>query len=414
MTTAREIAFDTALFAALPAASNVLALGEGGEHLHARYAAAHPQAAWTQRPAASGTLDSLGSDARYDLVVVTDPLETLSSPRALLKSLREYRAAEACVYLGLHCGERGALIERILYGETIADKAVSSRDAFKMLLDCGWLPDAIDATEVQHPNRRFARLLVDAAEALDVSKGEAELELWTQRMIFRCTRAERPIAGPASVAVVTRCTNERVLANNLSSSPGIRELDVEPIVLRGFQSAAGALRAALDRTQARWLLVFDEDVYVPEGTGTAIAGALERATGAPVVGFAGVERDADGTARRAGVVVDERTLYDYPVARGAVSVLDGAVALDRDVVAAIDSSLHWDLWATDLCLQSVARGANPVVARAPLFLTAARPVGERLMFAASVLGAKYPAMDEIPTWRARVARGRIEKVRFAG
>jgi hypothetical protein len=192
---------------------------------------------------------------------------------------------------------------------------------------------------------------------------------------------------------------------NIARSPGLREVNAEVICVQGADSAAAAHASGAQRASHDWQMLVHQDVYFPTGSGFALArqfGALQQAgRTADPVGFAGVEIDAAGSARHAGMVIDRTALFWHRGSQGAVSIDEFAVGLHRDCSARIDAALGWHLWATDLCLQAqqrAGRACAPIL-EVPLFhnSTTAHVLPEAFHASAATLLKNHPGQSAIPT-----------------
>ena len=68
-----------------------------------------------------------------------------------------------------------------------------------------------------------------------------------------------------SLAIVAAVNNDKVLCDNLAMSPMISEDRVSLIAERGYQSAAKAYNAGLDKVTADIVIFARQDDYLPRG-----------------------------------------------------------------------------------------------------------------------------------------------------
>jgi hypothetical protein len=107
-------------------------------------------------------------------------------------------------------------------------------------------------------------------------------------------------------------------------------------------------------------------------------------------------------------VIDRRALFWHERSAGAVSLDELAVCLHRDSAVAIDASLGWHLWATDLCLQAQALAGRPIaqILSVPLFHNSVGDyrVPADFNVSAQRLLDKYPQIPMIPTLCGELTR----------
>jgi len=165
------------LYAAIPKAAKVLELGCGGGLLGERYKREHPGTHWvgvdvsgealqlaaTRLDATHcvdldvAMLDNVGSD--YDCVVMGNLLEQLKYPERLLEQLKAITVAEVALVMCVPNMSHISVLERLIMGDISYDDAglldrrqlrfYSCSSLFKLLLDCGWLPQ-LKNSELMH------------------------------------------------------------------------------------------------------------------------------------------------------------------------------------------------------------------------------------------------------------------------
>ncbi|MFM9914499.1 MAG: class I SAM-dependent methyltransferase [Rhizobacter sp.] len=429
-----------------PTARRVLELGCANGLLGRRFKELHPAAVWwgvdvsaDAVAAASQHLDralQLDLDnadlsvleGGFDVIVIGDLLEHLRTPERLLGALYDLGTDDARIACCLPNMGHLSVIERLVAGDISYDAAglldrthtrfFTPSSAFKTFLDSGWMPHLKDQYRFKLPQTHFAARILNAAVALGLPAETAEHNLGLYQMILVCEKWPlqsllRPGPRvPFSVIVPVNRPWQHEL--NVARSPGLQEVDAEVICVQGADSAAAAYASGAQRASHAWRVMAHQDVYFPTGSGFALAqqlGAVERAglTGAPI-GFAGLEPDPArlGSVRLAGLVIDRTTLFRHPPSAGAVSMDEFAVALHRDSAVAIDPSLGWHLWATDLCLQAEQMAQQPIaqILDVPLFhnSTHAYRLPPEFHDSASVLMDKYPARPRFATLCGELTR----------
>jgi len=435
------------LLAAIPReARRVLELGCANGRLGQRFKELHPGVTWwgvdiaqEAVSAASAHLDrvfklNLDTDdlavleGGFDVIVIGDLLEHLHDPVKTLEKLYDLSASGAQIVCCLPNMAHLSVIERLVAGDISYDQMglldqthtrfFSPSSAFKTFLDGGWLPHLQDQYRVEVPQTHFAARIVEAAQALGLPEETAKRNLGLYQMILVCKKwsmAALLKPGPnAPISIIVPVNRPWQYELNVARSPGLREINAEIIALQGADSAASAYQAGAQRASHAWRVMVHQDVYFPTGSGFALArqlALLEQAgrTAAPV-GFAGLEDVASPQAlvRYAGMVIDRTALFSHPGSDGALSIDEFAVALHRDSPLAIDPSLGWHLWGTDLCLQAEARAQRPAtqILEVPLFhnSTTGYTLPDVYYESAQRLLDKYPRLDRIPTLCGEIQR----------
>ncbi len=370
-------------------------------------------------------LDALGDG--FDVIVIDGLLERLRDPGRLLDALYARAAPDAKIICRLPNMGHASVIERLIAGDIVYDDAglldhahthgYSQASAFKALLDCGWLPSVHDQCRLEPADNRVTAALLDAAVALGIPRETAQRNLGLYQMILVCQKwqaradAGRMPATPFSVIVAVNRPWQFEL--NLARSPGLREVHAQIIAVENASTAAAAFAQGAAQARHPWRVFAHQDVYFPVGSGYAIAqqlAALEQKGERNVpVGVAGLRPGAGPQGVEfAGLVVDRIRLFDHGPSENAVSIDELAVALHRDTRLAIDPSLGWHLWATDLCLQAQRLAGHPAgrILNVPLFHNSASTWSLPQAFHASAetLLAKYPDRDRISTLCATLQR----------
>ncbi|MEN9417831.1 MAG: hypothetical protein RI988_1451 [Pseudomonadota bacterium] len=365
----------------------------------------------------------------FDVVVIGDLLEHLQDPGRLLEALYDLTAPGARIVCCLPNMSHASVVQRLVAGDITYDDMglldrththfYSPASAFKLFLDAGWLPHLQDSYRVEPAATAFTSHLVQAAQALGVPAATALRNLGLYQMVLSCEKwAMQGLGGPGAMApfsVIVPVNRAWQHELNIAKSPGLREVDADVVVVQGAGSAAAAYEAGSARARHPWRLMVHQDVYLPRGSGLAIArqlAALQASADHRVpVGFAGLKSvsAADPFAvGYAGLVIDRTNRFDHGAADGAVSFDEFAVALHADCRARPDATLGWHLWGTDLCLQAMREAGRPVgrILSAPLFHNSTNDYNlpEAFYASAQTLLEKYPQLSRIPTLCGAVTR----------
>ncbi|CAN5231920.1 hypothetical protein BH09PSE6_BH09PSE6_24530 [soil metagenome] len=372
--------------------------------------------------------DGLAAVGRgFDVIVIGDLLEHLRDPQRLLESLYDLATPDARIVCCLPNMTHLSVIERMVAGDISYDAAglldathtrfFSPSSAFKTFLDGGWLPHLQDQYRSEIQPTAFAAQMVKAAEALGVPRETAIQNFGLYQMILVARKWEmQALAGPGQpvpFSVIVPVNRPWQMELNVARSPGLLEVGAEVIRVQGAADAASAYRMGASKAKHDWRLFVHQDVYFPTGSGYAIArelGALQAAgqVESPV-GFAGLAGGGSAKPRYAGMVIDRKSLFDHPETDCAVSIDEFAVALHREATTALDPTLGWHLWATDLCLQAMASAGRPTarIARVPLFhnSTLGHSLPAAFHESARILLDKHEGFDSIATLCGALSRG---------
>ena len=418
---------DAKLLAAIPQdARSVLEFGCGDGRLGAAAKAARGALRWTgvdRNEAALGTaakrldavvrMDLESPDPRvfqgdYDTVVCGSVLQQLRDPYALLRFARAVSGPAARLICRVSNIGHVSSIERMLAGDlTIIPNGVqlSPAAAFKMLLDCGWLPQLRDRAVVSHPNGTMLASLVQAARQLGIPEQTALGNILSHELIIDALKwAPPPATERAAFSVVVPVNNRNQFELNVLRSPGLVEIRAPVIPVEGARDPAEALKMGASRCVTPWIVFCHQDVYFARGTGEALGGLLgtiaPAAARSTLIGFAGMGELSGGTAAPAGLVIDRAARFDHPPSDAGVSIDELAVVVATDTAHSIDPSLGWHLWATDLCLAARVGGIGaPRIVRIPLFHNSYNDgvLPPAFHDAAATLRAKYTQFRTIPT-----------------
>lgn len=170
------------------------------------------------------------------------------------------------------------------------------------------------------------------------------------------------------VSVVVPVSNEELFTNNVLVSPGLKEIGVQIIPVRGAKTAAEAYERGKRQTKSRWIIYCHQDVYFPEGSGHDIvkilSNVMESEAPQKILGFVGLEGKLNQEKTIAvGLVTTVGRLLDWPESDSAISIDELAVVMHRNCKYRIDSELGWHWWGTDLCLQAALDGFYAKVIR---------------------------------------------------
>lgn len=368
---------DDMLLAALPPARRVLEVGSCGNALRAAYLAQHPGCVW---------LDSNPNTELFDLIVVSDGLQRVADPLALLRGLAACAAPAAALVLSVANSAQLATLGQLLEADLsesdngpLAPGALrhfSPASAYKLLMDAGWMPTLAGQRSAPPPPDRLRSGVFALADALGVPRATAERSLRLQRLVIEARLsfgATQPVAQPALFSVVVPTTREQQLRLNVERSPGLREVDAQIIACRDCANPAEALAAGAAHAESDWLLFCHQDVYFASGFGQRLNELLRAVPveqrRSSLIGFAGMAVNAarDGYAP-AGFVIDRLSRFDQCESNEAVSIDEMAIVVARDSLHRIDPQLGWHLWATDLCLEAITHHKTFArIVRMPLF-----------------------------------------------
>ena len=382
------------LMRAIAPSKKILEFGCGTGRLGQRYKELAPSASWhgvdTHAPSlevAKERLDRVWladlnvANLRvfqdgYDCVVISNVLENLKQPERLLTAVRAHVTTNARLVCSIPNMTNISVIERMLIGDLSYDanglmdmrnlRFFSQSSAFKLFLDSGWLPHLRDQYRADHHNVEWAADLISCAEKLGASKEAAARALNCYHMIIVCSRSEESQGRTAvPLSVIVPVNNETQFALNVTRSPGLQEIGAQILPCREAKSAADAFMRGRAQASGQWLMLCHQDVYFPAGSGFALceklAGISEDESERALIGFAGIgtKSPANPYAKtfEAGLVIDRIDHFNWPIAERGVSLDEFAVVLHRNTSLAIDPTLGWHLWATDLCL--AAMQSNP-------------------------------------------------------
>jgi len=168
------------------------------------------------------------------------------------------------------------------------------------------------------------------------------------------------------ITVVVALTDKNLLSDYVLSSPGLKELDVQIITIKGAASAAEAFYQGISKTDCPWIIYCHQDVYFPEGSGHEIERILSKVEKSEetktVIGFFGITGDLNSENVAAIGKVTSGLLgtvdRSQNTSKSIIAMDELAVVMYRDCKYKIDPKLGWHLWATDLCLQAALEGVH--------------------------------------------------------
>ncbi len=281
----------------------------------------------------------------------------------------------------------------------------------KELLDGGWMPNLIQGENVSYAPDPFLDELVKAASKLGISDQQAQINFVRPEFWIEACRSPWTYqigATQAPVSIIVPVNRDWQFQWDLMASPGLREMEVEVIVIRDATSAADVYQRGAQKAKHPWRLMLHQDVYIPKGSGHLLAQKLALRSQAGLealpVGFIGVEAVPGSSpilCRRVGSVIDRTRRQLYEESESAVAIDELAIAIHQSSPLQIDPQLGWHLWATDLCLQVTAnrlRTGLPII-NVPLYhnTIGSYQTPEAYVDSGCYLLDKYPQLRDIPT-----------------
>lgn len=404
------------LFARLPAATQVLAVGVVQAALIDAARRARPQADW-QVADADAALPAAGTPP--ELIVLGERVAALADPLPLLRALAGRAGPQTVLLACVRNAAQGELLERVVEGDLtpLASGAWTAGSAgrdsasswFKRMLDAGWMPRLVDRGAAPPLRPAVLAAVHTLADALGVPRRTAERTLGTDTMVIegRLCFGVVPDAmpGAAGFDVVVPTTRDGQLRRDVEASPGLREVGARIVSYRGARDPAEALERSREHVQADWILFCHQDVYFPAGFGTRLNALLAAIPPAErprtLIGFAGLGMDVrTRECAPAGFVIDRTDRFDHPASPTGVSLDELAIVVARDSIHRIDPALGWHLWATDLSLTAIVKhGVFPRIVRLPLFHNSSNDhvLPPAFHASAAVLGRKHAGFGTIHT-----------------
>jgi len=316
-------------------------------------------------------------DGPFDLIVVGhDVIAQVPCADALLQSLQTRLSPSASLVVDLAAPAPLELLYRCLDGDLTDDddgpfawplRHATPPSLYKLLLDAGWMPEAVHTASLPFPTGATGQALLALAAARGLPPASAVRRLALGRMIVRARRLfdDAPQATPHEAAagrfaVVVPTSRESQFSVDIERSPGLAEVGARIVSIRGAATPAQALERSCELLDEEWILLCHQDVYLPRGFGHRLQRLLASIPAnereATLIGFAGIGADAAGkTFVRAGFVIDRWSCFNHPENPYATSIDELALVVARRSLHRIDPSLGWHLWATDMCLSAIAR-----------------------------------------------------------
>lgn len=324
--------------------------------------------------------------AHFDLVLISDTVDS-DDPLALFDQLARVAGAQATLLLQVSNAGRFALVEQLALGEQgyvrearpggSGEAGLSPSALTKLLMDAGWMPQAVASLPLQPQHHAAAAALCAAAQAQGMPPGTARRTLAVGGFVVQATRAFEPVAAAgderACFTVVVPTTRAVQFDHNIVPSPGLWEVQAPILTCSGAASPAEVMQRALPECDRDWVLLAHQDVYFPRGFGLRLNALLRSIAPAQrdttLIGLAGVGVDAQSQGYRpAGFVTDRLSRFDHAASDAAVSIDEFAVIVSRQSLHRIDPRLGWHLWATDLCLTAICEHkVLPRIVRLPAF-----------------------------------------------
>jgi glycosyltransferase involved in cell wall biosynthesis len=175
----------------------------------------------------------------------------------------------------------------------------------------------------------------------------------------------------SSMAVVAAVNDDRVLANNLASSPFLSEYNVPLIAERGYDSASKAYNAGLERASAEIVIFAHQDVYLPRGWEKRLLSTIRslesdgRNWG--VLGVIGKNRTGNlvGRVWSTGLQLKIETEFSSPTAVWSVDEL--VIVLRKSSGLRFDINLPgFHLYGTDIVQSALKVGLGAYVFNGPV------------------------------------------------
>jgi hypothetical protein len=398
----------------LPAATRVLQVGADTE-LGAGYLLRHRMAQWHRVDSGA---QHQAPDAAFDLVIISDGLQTVHDPARLLRHLAGCAAPDAALFISSPNAAQWSALQRLIETDlTRAGEGLWGRDAlhqfspsslFKLLLDAGWMPHLAGAVHAGSSPAATHDAAMAIADAAGVPRATAKRMLDMQHLIIEARRGFDSLpreAGAARFSVVVPTTRDNQLRLNVAASPGLAEVQARIVTCSAAVDPAQALNQGLLHCDSDWVLFCHQDVYFPSGFGEQLNALLASVPAdqrdQTLIGFAGmaVNASANGFAP-AGFVIDRLHRFDHPASERVLSIDELAIVVSRRSIHRIDPAIGWHLWATELCLASICNHqVFPRIVRLPLFHNSLNDhqLPQAFHRSAQYLAAKYPSFGPIHT-----------------
>lgn len=364
------------------------------------------------------------NEKKFDAIIFTQKFEKYPQIQELLRNIRVLTTEEAFFLCSSSNASHYSFLINLLLGESHCEEESWSKFSysaiFKILLNFGWLPNLL-STKISFPEDAvFTENLITFMQKQGIPKETAKRYLASEQLIIGCRKRkdlpEKKFKG-SSVSVVVPVNNPKQFINNVASSPGLREIGAQLILSKNPCSAAQAWEEGRRHAKHDWIIFCHQDVYFPEGSGIEILSKLaeipkkERAE--KLIGFCGLSESERKETEKSGLAIDRVYLFDFPETLRAISMDEFAIILSKDTNYAIDRSLGWHLWATDLCLQGIHAASSRYghIIKIPVFHNSYNDgvLGRDFYESVQKLLKKYPERNVISTLCGAFYR---EKERF--
>lgn len=351
----------------------------------------------------------------YDVIVIGDLLEHMINPEEIINDIHKVGVHNAQIIMCIPNMCSMQVIEKMILGDLTYDdmglldkthlRFFSQPSIFKLILDCGFLPELIDSYNIQLSDSKFLQHIIQAASSLGMPNQTFINNLQRYQLIIRAfknEKYEKRFKNDNGLSVIVPVTSEQQFNENIMKSPGLNEINAEIIKIYNATSAADAFTKGKAIAKYEWMLFVHQDVYIPKGQGNNIVNNLDKIKEASVVGFAGLEIDTGNFIKKSGYVVDRTNFFNNHNGFGSVISLDEfAIIINKNSMVEIDPALGWHTWATDLCLQAYLRDdvKNAVIIAAVLFHNSWNDyvLDESYIESAKILKNKYPLINRIET-----------------
>jgi hypothetical protein len=434
--------------------SKVLQIGCEGEPLENLFRERFPNLSWKRVSLSSGVqgvstnsaehslvmdfegngLESLRLDAAsrpFELILIDDTYCHIRDPRKLLSLLNELMTDSGSLLAYLPNSQHYSRVQSVLSGnwnpaQSNTKHGVTFPELVKIFLDAGWLPDLLEGSWNDVIDIPIGQALVNAAGTLGISEELARLQLGRSDFWVHAVKSNQrtEVSTPTvPLSIIVPANRDWQLECNLLASPGLKEIDVEIIVVRGASSAADAFRQGASQAKHAWRLLIHQDVYIPVGSGKRIVQQLarfsmpgQRVFAAGFLGLEAVPGIEPIACRYLGCVIDRTRRYHYQENPTAISLDEFAVAMHQANPCQIDPNLGWHLWATDLCLQTKLGYPNlsiPVM-NIPIFhnTVGQYTVPNEFFMSGAYLLDKYSSLNDVPTVCGNLIRDATGNKRF--
>lgn len=179
------------------------------------------------------------------------------------------------------------------------------------------------------------------------------------------------ISQKPTLVVVTAVNDEAVFQQNLAASPPIQRGDLPLVVQRGHSSAATALNAGLDHSDADVVVFAHQDVFLPSDWVGQLRRAMDqlalRETEWAVLGLVGATAAGEIVGHSWSTGLSRIVGSTFHVPRQIVSVDEIVIVLNTQHGLRFDESIPgFHLYGTDIVQTARKRGLESFVIDAPV------------------------------------------------